>query len=274
MYRFLEKRYKEIVVALILLLVLITVNSFHRIARDVRWYDRAVIFVMAPAQYTVNSLVRGSVYFWQNYIHLTDVKQNNDLLNRENAELRNKLQNNIEIGLENSRLRKLLELKDKMPLSVIPAEVVSRDSSDIFKTLRINKGEKQGIKVSMPVVTYDGVVGNIIRVFPEYSDILLITDPNFVLDAIVEENRTRGMIEGVGLGVCRLKYVNRLEDVKVGNRISTSGMEQRFPKGLLIGFVTEVKRKNYGITQRIIVEPAVDFSKLEEVLVVSASLGL
>lgn len=274
MYRFLEKRYKEIVVALVLILVLVTVNAFHKIGRDVRWYDKAVIYVTYPVQYVISSIVDGSVYFWSNYIHLMDVKDENYVLNRENAELRNRLQNMTETELENSRLKDLLGLKQRTSLSTIAAKVVSRDATDAFKTLRINKGANQGVRSSMPVISYDGVVGQVIRVFPEHSDVLLITDPNSVVDAVVDENRTRGMIEGLGLGVCRLKYINRLDDIKPGYRISTSGMEQRFPAGVLIGIVADVKRKSYGITQRIIVEPSVDFNKLEEVLVVTTSLKI
>ncbi len=268
MYRFLEKKYKEIIGALILLLTLITINSFHKIGRDIRWYDQAVIFMTTPIQYVLDSAVKGSVYFWENYIHLIDVKNDNDLLTRENAKLRSDLQKATETELENSRLRKILDLKDTLAVSMIPAEVMSSDVSDIFKTLRINRGEEQGIKAAMPVISYGGVVGQVIRVFPGYSDVLLITDPNSVVDAVIEESRTRGMIEGLGLGVCRLKYINRLDDVKVGYRISTSGMDQRFPKGILIGVVTEVSKKNYGITQKVIVRPSVDFNALEEVMVV------
>ena len=274
MYRFLEKKYKELIVALILLLVLITVNSFHKIARDIRWYDRAVIYVTYPAQYVLNSVVKGTVYFWENYIHLKDIKKENDILNKENAELRYRLQSSLETEAENLRLRNILQLKEKIDLSTIPAEVVSRDAMDVFKTVRINKGSSQGIKVSMPVISYDGVVGQIMRVFAEYSDVLLITDPNSTVDAVVEETRSRGVIEGTGVDICRLKYMNRLDDVRVGNRIMTSGMEQRFPKGILIGLVTDIQKKNYGTTQKVIVEPSVDFNNIEEVLVVTTSLAL
>lgn len=274
MYRFLEKKYKELIVALILSLVLITVNSFHKIARDIRWYDRAVIYVTYPAQYVLNSVVKGTVYFWENYIHLKDVKKENDILNKENAELRYRLQSSLEIESENLRLRNILQLKEKIDLSTIPAEVISRDVMDVFKTVRINKGSVQGITPSMPVISYDGVVGQIMRVFPEYSDVLLITDPNSTVDAVVEETRSRGVIEGTGVDICRLKYMNRLDDVRVGNRIMTSGMEQRFPKGILIGIVTDIQKKNYGTTQKVIVEPSVDFNNIEEVLVVAASLAL
>ncbi|HOW16774.1 MAG TPA: rod shape-determining protein MreC [bacterium] len=274
MYRFLEKKYKELIVALILLLVLVTVNSFHKIARDIRWYDRAVIYVTYPAQYVLNSVVKGTVYFWENYIHLKDVKKENDVLNKENAELRYRLQNSLETESENLRLRNILQLKEKIALSTIPAEVISRDAMDVFKTVRINKGSVQGITPSMPVISYDGVVGQIMRVFPEYSDVLLITDPNSTVDAVVEETRSRGVIEGTGADICRLKYMNRLDDVRIGNRIMTSGMEQRFPKGILIGIVTDIQKKNYGTTQKVIVEPSVDFNNIEEVLVVTTSLAL
>jgi rod shape-determining protein MreC len=100
----------------------------------------------------------------------------------------------------------------------------------------------------MPVLSDQGLVGQVMRTFKDYSDVLLIIDPNSNIDSIVQNSRFRGVLEGLGKTECRLKYLERLDDVNVGDVILTSGMEKRFPKGLILGTVARVDKKNYGTT--------------------------
>jgi rod shape-determining protein MreC len=119
----------------------------------------------------------------------------------------------------------------------------------------------------MAVVTSDGVVGRVIEVSLHTAKVLLITDPNSAMDVIVQRSRTQGIMEGKVEEVCVLKYVQKNEDVQVGDKVITSGLGGIFPKGLMTGTVTRVERKRPGIFQYIEVTPSVDFSRLEEVLI-------
>ncbi|MEI6079595.1 MAG: rod shape-determining protein MreC [bacterium] len=266
--KILGKKYKEMIVLLAVVLVLVTVNATHRIEHQLRWYDKAIVFMTAPVQYALTSVIQGGVRVVDNYFFLVDVKEDNEYIVQENNILKNRLHQLQESEYENSRLKKLLSFRDRLAIPMISAEVIAKDPSSVFKTLRINKGEKDGVRISMPVVNYNGVVGQIIRVFGDYSDILLITDPNSEIDAMVQEDRARGVIEGLGKDNCRLKYLERLDDVRVGDVILTSGMEKRFPKGIVIGQVVDIKKKRFGITQEVTIKPSVNFNKIEEVFVV------
>jgi rod shape-determining protein MreC len=119
----------------------------------------------------------------------------------------------------------------------------------------------------MAVVTSEGVVGRVIEVSLHTAKVLLITDPNSAMDVIVQRSRTQGIMEGKVEEVCVLKYVQKNEDVQVGDKVITSGLGGIFPKGLVTGTVTKVERKRPGIFQYIEVTPSVDFSRLEEVLI-------
>jgi rod shape-determining protein MreC len=268
MLRFIEEKYKEIFVSLILILLLVTVTSSHRLEMKMRWYDKAVMIVTAPVQYVLSVSVKGSINLFSDYLFLIDVNKENKFLLTENMKLRHEIDTLREVSIENLRLRKLLLFKEKISPFMIPAEIISKDASTEFKTMRINKGEEDGIKIMMPVVNYEGVVGRVISTTGRYSDVLIITDPNFAVDALVQRSRTRGIVEGKSQDTCMMKYLNRLDDIQVGDKIITSGLGGYFPKGQLVGEVKSVKRKRYGITQDVEVKPSVNFDKLEEVFVV------
>jgi rod shape-determining protein MreC len=266
--RFLDKKGKEIITLLALILILVTLNAAHRIENNLRWYDRAVLFVTSPIQYTVSSIIKGAVRLLNSYMILVDIKKDNYALVTANIELINDLYKLEDVVNENSRLRSLLEFKNKLTSKVLSAEVVGKDPRQIFKTVRISKGESDGVKQGMPVLSSQGLVGQVMRVFSNYSDVLLITDPNSNIDVVVQNSRFRGVLEGMGKIECKLKYLERLDDINIGDVVLSSGMERRFPKGLILGTVSKVDKQNYGVTQEVLVKPVVDFSRLEEVLVV------
>lgn len=270
MLDFFQGKFREILVILILVLVLVTVNAVHRTEDKTRWYDKAVISVTAPLQYVMDVVIKGSSRFAEDYIFIQNIKSDNKQLLLENQKLLYKMNQMTELGLENNRLRNMLSMKEKAPVNMISSVAIAEDINPSFKSIRIDRGEEDGIKVAMPVINYYGVVGQVIRVYPNYSDVMLITDPTSSIDALVQDGRARGILTGQGTSECKLKYLNRLDDAKVGYKIVTSGIEQRFPKGLAIGEVVEVRRKNFGVTQEVIVRPAVEFNKVEEVFVIKS----
>ena len=120
----------------------------------------------------------------------------------------------------------------------------------------------------MPAVTHEGIVGKVLRTTPHYSDIITILDNLSSIDAIVQRSRARGIVEGQTDSSCILKYVLRTDDIETGDVIISSGLDGVYPKGLMLGRVNKVSKKSYGITQDVEVRPSVDFSRLEEVLVI------
>lgn len=185
---------------------------------------------------------------------------------KENYELRESVQ-------AAKRLRRLLLFKEQVPAAMIPAEVIAYSPSAWFRTIVINKGRQDGVKKGMPVVTWEGVVGKVIKTSTDSSIILLIIDRNSSVDAMVQRNRRRGIFEGDGGPRCQLRYVPRMDDIKVGDFIVTSGLGGVFPKGLFLGKVVRVEKKEYGLFQEVEAGPGVDFSRLEEVMVILMQEG-
>jgi rod shape-determining protein MreC len=150
------------------------------------------------------------------------------------------------------------------------ARIIGRDPLPFSGTVTINKGERDGIAKNMAVLSPFGVVGQIMAISGHAARVLLITDHNSGVDAVVQRSRARGIVEGGIDGGCLMKYVKRGEDVDVGDRIVTSGLDGIFPKGIIIGNVTRVTRGVRGLLQVAEVTPSVPLDRIEEVLVVRA----
>lgn len=131
----------------------------------------------------------------------------------------------------------------------------------------IDKGSNDGLEKGAPVVVSEGIVGKIIEVAAGYARVLLITDRNSAVDALVQNSRVRGMVKGSNKTNCSFVYALRKDEVKPGEMIVTSGLDQVFPKGLKVGRVMDVKKVHSQLFQDIIIQTSVDFDKLEEVLV-------
>lgn len=226
------------------------------------------IFIVAP----VHDLVTGSARFardvWRYYFSLVSVAKENERLKR--ALSRSAFENNRcrELELANNRLRNLLGFHEASSLRTFAAQVVARDSSGWFKTIIIDKGSADGVKRNMPVAVADGIVGRVIAVSRFYSKVLLIIDLNSSVDGLCQRTRARGLVKGGVSGRCGFLYVLRKDDVRIGDTIITSGLDGVFPKGLRIGRVSAVVKRNAGIFQEVEIEPYVNFEKLEEVLVI------
>jgi rod shape-determining protein MreC len=229
---------------------------------------RALLLVARPIQYVIVTPFEWAKNLFGSYISLWHVKQDNERLKADNQRLTAKLHRLEETERTNLRLQRLLAFKKQNPLKFVPAQVVGEDASFIFRTVTLNKGSKDNIRAGLPVVIDLGIVGRIISCTKESSQVLLITDHRSAVDCLIQRTRARAMIKGKSRNLCEIAYLAREEDVRVGDTVITSGLTQVFPKGLLIGVVTKVKKKNYGLFQEAEVTPAVDFDRLEEVLVV------
>jgi len=208
---------------------------------------------------------------WNGYVYLVDVQKRNtalqhelDFLGLENQQLR-------EHFLENQRLKALLDFKQQFSYRMLPAEIIGRDPSSWFKTILINRGTRSGVERGSGVISPLGVVGTVIETAPNSAKVLLITDQNSTIDIIVSRTRVRGILEGWTENACTVNYVVKQEDVTKNDHIVSSGLNAIFPRGILVGTVTESNNDPDGFFKHIAVSPAVDFSKLNEVLVVLKS---
>lgn len=230
--------------------------------------QQAVIQLVGPAQNLIFYAKNSFNNLIQNYFLLIEVKKENLELKKQIGTLEEKIFNLEELGRENIRLKELLQFGQSTKHDKVLAQIIGKDSSGLFKIVRINKGILDGITLKATVVTSDGLVGHIHRTFDHYSDIITILDSNNRVDGIVDRTRSQGIIQGEGNeGLCIMKYVSRSEPVQTQDLVLTSGLGRIYPKGIRIGRIIQVEKEKYGITQIIKLSPSVEFRKLEEVVV-------
>jgi len=207
----------------------------------------------------------------EHYFLLVHVEKENELLKRRVAELQEQNYQMKEMAVANERFRRLLQFRERMGTSMTAAEVIGQDPSSWFKSVTINKGERDGIQKGMAVISPDGVVGQVLKTSPHYATLLLLTDYNSAIDAIVQRTRAKAIVEGKEENRCQLKYLLRSEDVAAGDVVVTSGFGGKFPKGLMVGEIRKVEKRSHGVFQYAELVPSVDFTKLEEVFVLTES---
>jgi len=268
MFKYIKEYRFYITLFLFVLIPVIAIDTSTRSPRDFRAWDKAVVAVTSPLQALISWSLDMVASGYQNYIYLWHTRQDNLALLEENRKLLNSIASLRETQQENIRLRKLLNFEEKTSLKSVVARVIAKDVSTEFRSIRINRGENAGIRKNMAVVTEEGIVGRVLRTTPGTADVVTILDLLSAVDAIVERSRARGIVEGMTDEACQLRYALRTDDIQPGDILISSGLGGIFPKGVPVGTVSKVNRKPYGITQEVEVRPSVDFSKLEEVLVV------
>ncbi len=264
------KEYRFYIILFLFLLIPVTaIDTSTRAPRNYRFYDRVILGVTAPIQASISWSLEQIVSACENYIYLLHTRTENLDLLEENRKLLNAIAGLQETQQENIRLRKLLQFEEKFKLESVAARVIAKDVSTEFRAVRINRGESSGIERNMAVITNEGIVGRVLRTTRNTADVVTMLDLLSAVDAIVERSRARGIVEGMTDEVCQLKFALRTDDIQPGDLLISSGLGGIFPKGIPVGTVSRVNRKAFGITQDVEVRPSVDFSKLEEVLVVT-----
>jgi rod shape-determining protein MreC len=263
-----SKKKLLIIGAFVLIVVNITVLYIFGSRYRSSGFGRVAIFLVAPLQEAVADSMRFAKGVWNHYFYLVSVAQENDNLKKKLSLAVEKNSQYNEVELSNQRLRDLLNFKEATTSKILAAEVISVDPSSWFKAVIIDKGSLDGVVIGLPVVIRQGIAGQVVDVSSRYSKIMLIIDRNSSVDALVQRTRARGIIRGEATGQCLFKYVLRKDDVRVGDKIVASGLDGVFPKGLPVGDVKEVVRRNSGLFQEVRVVPYIDFEKLEEVLVI------
>jgi rod shape-determining protein MreC len=237
--------------------------------------DRAVVQLSSPVQAAAAWAARGLSNQWGDYVYLVDVKNDNARLAFENARLEERVRKLEQQEVENRRLRKLMGLRESLPGDVVSAQVIAKDVTEFFRVIRLTLDRGgHDIRLDMPVVTLGGVVGTVQRVAGSSVDVKMVADPNSAVDVVSERTGARGIVRGTGdqtKYLLRIEYTQRTDEVDVGDLLVTSGMGRRFPKGLPVARVTRVVRRDFGIYQEVEAAPTVDFSRLEEVLILTTT---
>lgn len=213
------------------------------------------------------AIVDGVSGVWDGYVALQEVQAENTVLKQDLERLQVRLQEERAEAQRTDNLRQLLELRDRAGLDTAAAEVIAAAASPEFRTITIDKGTGDGLAADMAVISAAGVVGRVILSSGRASKVQLLIDGNAAAGALIERTRVQGVVIGVGDGSLRMEYVPGMADVKPGDLVVTSGIDGIYPKGFVIGAVEYIDR---GQSQYhdIVVRSAVDFSRLEEVLVV------
>lgn len=225
--------------------------------------------LLRPVQVLEAALVNDSGSFVHDYFDLVNVRQQNLRLKQRLAELESQTTRLNELEVENRHLSDLLELRDALATKAVAANVIGADAGGLARTLVLSEGARDGLHHDMAVVSTDGVVGKLIAVAPNSSRVLLINDHNSAVDTFDQRSRARGIVAGVVDDGLTMKYVDRSEDVKVGDPVVTSGMDGIFPRGLLVGTIANVSREGPGLFLKVDVKSAVDFTRIEQVLVLT-----
>ncbi len=264
------KRYRITFFAVIflttaMLIISSRINNANRLA----FIDWLFLEITFPFQKAVMYCTDALGDLIDSYVILINAKRENVALRRMVAELQE--ENNLlrENAIASERLRNLLRFSKKIPGPMLPVQIIGIDPSSWFRTIVIDKGTKHGVNRGMAVVSPQGIVGHVLQTSPHCAKVLLITDFNSSVDAIVQRSRAKGIVEGNGENLCRLKYAPRADDIQLGDRVVTSGLGGRYPKGLMIGKISKIEKKSYGLFQQAEIIPSVNFAKLEEVFVIT-----
>lgn len=223
---------------------------------------------VTPLEKTIVWFQSGTSNLWHGYLYLRGVRQENRGLKEQLEQLRLHEARLEEDAQQARRLQSLLGFKEQFVAQTMAAQVIGLSGSLQSRAFYIDKGSDDGIAKDMAVMTAEGVVGKVLRVYPATSQVLMINDQSSGVGAILETSRLQGVLRGTAAGQVVLDKIMNDEPVQAGEKVLTSGGDQIFPKGLLIGTVSKVTQgKEFFLDAQV--KPAADLSKLEEVLVIT-----
>ena len=223
---------------------------------------------IGPALKVIGKPIDGIRGGFNAYINLIDTKKENDELKAQLNRLRMENQRVQELERENKRFKTLLGFMEAKPNTLIAANVIGEDLKNWFRCIIIDKGKSQGVREKMPVITPKGIVGQAVEIDQWHSKVMIINDTNSSIDVNIDGKNTRGLLEGTGQNILKLKYVIKNDAIEIGDKLFTSGKDGIFPKGVPVGIVMTVDRNKPGIFADIDVMPYNDFKQLDEVLII------
>jgi rod shape-determining protein MreC len=203
---------------------------------------------------------------WRHYFALSDTARQNEQLRRENGELKLEIMQLQSKSAEADRLAALLNFKQKRnKVPMVVARVIGSSADPNSNVIYLDQGQRDGIRKNMGVITPEGVVGKVLESYRDASQVLVLTDRDSGVGAMIADSRIQSPVGGTGEPLLNMKYVGNDDEVAVGSRVVTSGMDRIFPKDLPVGIITQVKPG--GQYKQIRVKPSANLEKLEEVIV-------
>jgi rod shape-determining protein MreC len=272
------KRVLDIVIVVLLLAVpFFFLKANMKSPENQNGMDRTLLHIAAPIEIFAAMIARGVGDVWDDYVYLVDVKQDNGRLAYDNARLREQVHSLEQAQVESRQLKRLLQLKDSLPGDAVSAQVIGKDFTEFFRVTRIvlDKGARD-VRSHMPVVSSDGVVGAVLHVTGDTVDVQLAVDAAFGVDVEDERTHARGFVRGTGDPArygCKVEMVDSRDDVEIGDLLVTSGKGRWFPRGIPVARVTKVIKRELGRDQDVDAAPTVDFSRLDNVLVLVTAPG-
>lgn len=230
--------------------------------------------LLMPFQKGYHNVQKGVHMLWAGFTELGEVRDELKKTREKLQRFEGMSEEVYEIKSENARLRRLLEMRDRVTYDSVPALIISKDPDNWFRTILINRGSNDGIKVNMPVIAFAGdekaVVGEVIEVRGSVSRVAPVISPDVKVGAMFQESRFPGLLSGYSpnSSLCVIDYVSKSVFIKFGDIIVTSGEGGVFPPGILVGKVIKTMQLDSTAFQRALVRPYVDYNEIEEVYVI------
>jgi rod shape-determining protein MreC len=258
----------------VVLLVSILFSAFGRLAPQ----TDVLGMILSPFQQAGQAVTGGLDRVFTAVGRLDTLENENNQLREEIRVYREQLVDFDEYKLENEFYNKFLGIKEQnSDFSFQPATVTARDAAGGEASFSIDAGTKDGVALHDPVITEDGLVGYISQVGTTMSTVVTVIDPNLRVGALISRTREAGVVKGetalMAQGACSLSYLTSTSAVTIGDYVITSGAGGLFPKGLIIGTVTEVKKEQSNVSLYAVVKPTVDVREITQVMVITEFEG-
>ena len=269
------KRYQVIISSLVFLLISLQIASYNVKGSGAGSITREFIyFFTSPIQYTVTAVKNTTSSVFNNYFDLVDVKKENDelkiiidKLNNENNNLREQL-------AFGKRINSLQTFDDSQSFTTKVARIIGASGGELSgswsRTITVDLGRVDGIEELMAVIVPQGIVGKVISVERRTSQVLLVTDPRFSTDIVLQRSRTRALASGTGSEEINIKYIRQLDQALNGEALITAGISGLYPKGLTVGHIVEIDSDSTSFYKKIKAIPTVRADNLEEVLIITS----
>jgi len=258
------------------LLVMIGISSEGR--KRLTPVEDLLLALLAPVQTTFSLSVQSLHSIYDTAVSFHELKDENERLVAELSAAQGQRIQLISLQKENDRLRRMLEFQERSVFELLPAEVIARDPSRWFGAITINRGFLDGVTREDPVITDRGLVGMVSAVSPNSSQIILITDPRLAVSVMVLRSRDHGVVgivESYANDSSVLKMSKLSPDISIQPRdvIISSGLGGIFPEGIAVGRVKEITGDQHSLVKQAVIEPAVNFNRLEEVFIITGGVG-
>ncbi len=276
MARVVETRKSRLLLAALVVSHLVVISRQVDTGGGTSLLERVLFAAFSPVQTGVARIVEGVKGAWSGYVALHGVRADNAAMAARLQAIELELGETRQRALETERLRDLLALKQALPMRTLAAEVVAREGMPWFRSVTLDKGDRDGVLLDAPVISASGVVGRVTSVGPGAARVQLLLDRDAGVGVVIERSRATGVatgqvgLEDAGQPELLMKYVSVLADVEPGDRVLTSGLDRIYPKGLVVGRVRSIGVSS-GLFKEVLVTPSARFDQLEQVLVVTSA---